>query len=242
MAMILANNVKAYEGKVITTRHENLGQDSHFYAYVWEDGKIVEIEDGSTSYGGPARTARVDMTTDVKDAVVQSLISDVKNALKGNHYMDVSPKVGSRVKSLTTRGKAYGVVGEIVGEGNGSYGPFFRVKDDATNRTVIVSQNKVALVETLTGHDMGLLNKECLALHVALTLVGNSGEGVLIDAYAQSKGRNNAKSYAHTLVKDAKDAMISNLAHYDDTDELMNDFREDGNALAFIIARRLISE
>lgn len=250
--MIIATrdgNVNAYEGKVIATRHENLGQDSHFYAYVWEDGKIVEIEDGSTSYGGPARTARVDMTVDIKDAVVQSLISDIKDALKGNHYMDVSPKVGSRVKSLTTRGKAYGVVGEIVGEGSGNHGPFFRVKDDATNRIVIVSQNRVALVNNGTG----VLDKECLALHVALTLVGKSGKGVLIDAYAQAKGRDNAmshyggrdslaKSYAYNLVKDAGESMARNLVDYDSHTELMEDFRQDGNALAFIIARRLIAE
>lgn len=227
--MVLANNVTAYEGKVVATRHENLGQDSHFYAYVWENGKIVEIEDGSTAYGGPRATAKVDATSDVVSLVSDMLVNDLRKALDGNHYADVAPKVGSRVKSLTTRGKAYGVVGEIVGEGHGTHGPFFRVKDEKSGRVVIVSRNKVSVL------DMGVLDKECLALHVALGILGKSKRNVMVSGYAIDP-----KGFVADQIKSSKESMARNMEHYATTDELMSDFRQDGNAHAFILANRLV--
>lgn len=219
----------AYVGKVIATAEQNLAHDSYFTAYVWENGEIIEVSDGSTAYGGPCATAKVDATSDVVNAVVSMLVRDVKAAMVGNHYRDMSPRVGMRVRSLTSRGKACGVVGEIVGEGEGTYGPVFKVKDDATGRVVIVSRNKVSAL------DIGVLDKECLALHVALGMLRKSGDGIMISGYAKDP-----KGYVAELVKEAKEAMIKNLVHYANAQELMNDFRQEGNVHAFALAKRLV--
>lgn len=225
------NAVEAYVGKVVATRHENLGSDSYWTAYVWDDasGKIIEVSDGSTAYGGPRATGKVDATVDIVSKVSDMLISDLKDALEGNHYADRSPKLGMRVKSLTSKGKAFGVVGEIVGEGTGNYGPFFKVKDENTGRVVIVSRGKVSAL------DLGVMDRKCLALHVALSILSRDGGRVSVEGYARE-----GKSYVAELVKDAKESMIENMDYYATTDELLNDFREEGHAVAFIVADRLI--
>ncbi len=229
-----------YVGMTLATDHENLGSDSYFTAYVWdaETEKIETVSDGSTAYGGPMATATVDATREIVNKVGAMMLADLKAALVGNHYAPV-PKVGigTVVKSLTSRGKAFGVTGEIIGEGTGSYGPFYRVKDAGTGRVVIISRDKVSAAPVATD----ALDKACLAFHVAMGIANESDPFGPLDITDYVK---NGEKAIQKIIANAKASMVENLGYYDSADELMADFRTEfngeGHVKAFMIAGKLV--
>lgn len=101
-----------YVGAVLDTFERNGYHDSYWFALVWDDESrtVKAIETGSTAYYGGA-AVEVD-ATDIKRQYAQSFAAHSLGMwLIDNH---TTAKVGSKVKSLTTRGKAKGVIGEVI--------------------------------------------------------------------------------------------------------------------------------
>lgn len=158
------NVVESYVGKVIMTREQNLAHDSYFYAYVWDAGKVVKVETGATAYAG-SDVVKVDLDSHNRFDLETHMLASVVDYITNNPItLDLEIKVGTRVKSLTSKGKAFGVVGKVVGLGTGQYGDFFKVKDENTGRVVIVSTNKVASMDT------GEITDDMWSYAIAVTL------------------------------------------------------------------------
>lgn len=146
MAIVTSNGTE-YVGKVLATRHENMAHDSYFYAYVWDNGAIAKIEYDSTAHAGGG-SATVDYSELTKCVVTNHMMNDLESYVAENGVR-APVAVGTRVKSLTTKGKAYGVVGTVVGTGEGRHGSYVRVKDESSGKTVIVSTNRVQSLDTI---------------------------------------------------------------------------------------------
>ncbi len=101
-----------YVGAVLDTFERNGYHDSYWYAIVWdEESRTVKcVETGSTAYYGGA-AVEVDATA-IKIQFAQSYAAHSLGMwLIDNHK---KATVGSKVKSLTTRGKAKGIHGEVI--------------------------------------------------------------------------------------------------------------------------------
>jgi hypothetical protein len=107
---------RSYEGAVLTIFERNGYDDSDFYAVVWDaDASAIKtICYGSTSSWTYHNGARVDVTPEV--------LEQAQSALAEFYYgrflimadeQSRKPVKGSRVRSLTTRGKNVGVEGTV---------------------------------------------------------------------------------------------------------------------------------
>ena len=89
--------------------------DSDFFAIVWDDvaGCVREIEYLTTRFGSWG-SATVDATAEVLARAEAWLADATERALTAEFEADaVLPKIGRRVKSLTTRGKNAGIEGVV---------------------------------------------------------------------------------------------------------------------------------
>lgn len=143
---ITRNGVTEYTGKVLATDHQNLAHDSYFYAYVWENGAIAKIEYNSTAHAGGG-SATVDYSELTKCVVTNHMMNALEDYVAENG-LSAPVAIGTRVKSLTTKGKAKGFVGSVVATGEGRHGPYVRVKGKA-GMSVIVSANRVQSLDTI---------------------------------------------------------------------------------------------
>ena len=100
-------------GKVLTTFEQNLAYDSYFYAVYWNDRKngLDLHQYASTAFGTHHSRVEVDATDEVwEDAY--AWMADQWEPIVRAELSTVG--IGRRVRSLTTRGKACGVTGEVI--------------------------------------------------------------------------------------------------------------------------------
>lgn len=206
-----------YAGKVIATTEMNLAHDSYFFAYVWKGGEIVKVETGSTAYYG-GMSVKVGMSEDTRLAVEHYMMTAVEDYITDNApTVPVKISNGTRVKSLTSKGKAFGVVGKVVGSGTGQYGDFFKVKDEKSGRTVIVSRNKVKALDSIE------ITSEMWRYAFALTLgdsKANDGR-FHVSGFAKNGVVQTVNEIAETLASILSDIGENGL--YTDWDDYMSD-------------------
>lgn len=125
---------ESWTGLVLRIGEHNWYDDSDFFALVWdeEQGKIREIEYGSTRSWTYHNGAKVDATDEVRAKAVAwqaeqyfELYVEKARAAAEEELRRID--LGMEVRSLTTRGKNKGVVGTVEWIGNNSYGPGMRV-------------------------------------------------------------------------------------------------------------------
>lgn len=113
-----------YVGATLYRGEHNGYHDSDFYALVWDEDTqaVIKVSIGSTSYWSYHDGATVDATDDVKVKAARYLLCEAVARHQELAVQEASvPAVGDRVRSLTTRGKAKGAVGEIVWSGDDQY-------------------------------------------------------------------------------------------------------------------------
>lgn len=128
-----------YVGATISTFEHNWADDSDFCALVWDDaeGRLRTVQYATTRGWTYNNSAKVDATPDVLKKAEEFLIKLGTENLIEDHSRRVD--VGSQVKSLTTRGKAKGLAGEVIRIKDSDYGPgkialVDGIKDDEPTR------------------------------------------------------------------------------------------------------------
>lgn len=151
------NSVIEFAGLVLGTREENGYDDSDFYALVWdaEQGRPREVCYASTRGWTYHNGAQVDATPEVVAAATEWFRRawvDVVTAREQARAVAVRP--GRRVRSLTTRGKARGVVGVVGWMGEDKYkstryATYYRVgvDPDGGGARVFMPADRVAVVD-----------------------------------------------------------------------------------------------
>ena len=124
-----ANPVITYAGRVLSRHDNNYHDDSDFYALVWDDEsqEVKRIDYGSTRFwtyhngatvDAPAKIcALADAWTRKRNAEINAEIAKIDDERIAKEV-----RVGREVKSLTTRGKHFGVVGIVRDIYEGKYG------------------------------------------------------------------------------------------------------------------------
>lgn len=142
-------------GLVLGTFERNGYNDSDFIAAIWnpQTDRIEYIEYDSTRYGGYG-SATPDATHDII-ASAERYLADViaKGAIDRAVQAANTPVKGSRVRSLTKRGRNVGIEGTVMwcGEqrsrhGTWSYGHRVGVKVDGETRLRYLDQRSVELI------------------------------------------------------------------------------------------------
>ena len=211
--------MSAYAGRVIATTEQNLAHDSYFYAYVWKGGEIVKVETGSTAYYGGINVGKADLDETHRVSVEHYMMTTLEDYITDNApTVPVKITNGTRVKSLTSKGKAFGVVGKVVGSGTGKYGDFYRVRPDGSQKaTVAISVNKVKALDSIE------ITSDMWRFAFALTL-GDS---------KANDGRFHVSGFAKDGVVQIVNEIVENLASiladigenglYTDWDDYMSD-------------------
>lgn len=142
-----------YEGAVLDRWEHNGYDDSDFYAAVWDGSKVAKVMYDTTRFGGGGN-AKVDATPEV-EALAREWITDriVERHIATANDAALRVYNGDIVRSLTTRGKACGAVGEVRWVGPDQFRStrhhiYYRVgiKVDGQNKLVYVNMDRVALV------------------------------------------------------------------------------------------------
>ncbi len=207
-----------YAGKVIATTEMNLAHDSYFFAYVWEGGEIVKVETGSTAYYG-GMSVKAGMSEGTRLAVEHYMMTSLEDYITDNApTVPVKITNGTRVKSLTSKGKAFGVVGKVVGSGTGKYGDFYRVRPDGSQKaTVAISVNKVKALDSIE------ITSDMWRFAFALTL-GNSkaNDGRFhVSGFAKNGIESTIREITETLASILSD--IGENEFYTDWNDYMSD-------------------
>lgn len=114
----------SYEGAVLAVYEANGYDDSDFYAVVWdaEAGRVRDVQYATTRGWTYHNGATVDATPQARAAALAWWREQwTASAIEQAHADAVKPAVGRVVRSLTTRGKNVGVVGEVRWMGEDAY-------------------------------------------------------------------------------------------------------------------------
>lgn len=137
-----------YEGAVIATYERNGYDDSDFVALVWNEDKqsVISVEYATTRGWTYGNSATIDATEDVlakaaayaTGLLVRRMVHDF-----------AKPAVGSQVKSLTTRGKAKGLVGTVTRLQESKYGyhgEMIALVEDGDGRSAWVDPHRLEVL------------------------------------------------------------------------------------------------
>jgi hypothetical protein len=118
------NSETTYESAVLDMYEENGYNDSDFLAVVWDDTlnrpitRVYASTRGWTYHNG----ARIDATQEILDKALAWYRGKwIEWAIKKAHQDAQTPKKGSTIRSLTTKGKAVGAEGVVKWIGVDSY-------------------------------------------------------------------------------------------------------------------------
>lgn len=113
-----------YVGAVLSTYERNGYDDSDFYAIVWDDETqslrhvMYATTRGWTYHNG----AKVDATPEALERATEALAETLGRVMLGQARKDATePLKGRTVRSLMTRGKSVGLVGEVKWYGPDKY-------------------------------------------------------------------------------------------------------------------------
>lgn len=114
----------SYEGAVLAVYEANGYDDSDFYAVVWDAqaGCVRDVEYATTRGWTYHNGAAVDATAQVREAAMDWYrVRWIDATITRAHADAVKPAKGRVVRSLTTRGKNVGLVGEVRWIGEDKY-------------------------------------------------------------------------------------------------------------------------
>ena len=143
------DKIESYAGAVLYTYESNGYDDSDFHAVVWDDeaGKIKDIEYATTRAWTYHNSATVDATEDVMVkalAAYRQQWADVE--IRRERRMADVPRIGSTVRSLTTRGKNVDITGVVRWRGDGRYGESVAIEVAGEDRRRFLPVDRVAVV------------------------------------------------------------------------------------------------
>lgn len=121
----------SYEGAVIALWEQNGYDDSDFVALVWDAEKehLTTTTYATTRGWTYANSAAKDATEEILALAREDVVRRwTERIIENDRESAAKVAVGRRVRSLTTRGKAKGLVGEVVWLGETRYGRAAKVQ------------------------------------------------------------------------------------------------------------------